>query len=989
MVMLSILIITLIALVVFLLLNGFIIMRDFSRTWLRYGAKHIFRVKQGINYYCELSVILLVVLIMAVASSVLKGAVTILATTVTTVDIAQFTTALRGTFSFYTTEIQSSSNHILLFFINPVLKMLAVLTLTCGIKMIFTRINEKAGGDCFNEADALYFSSLGVIFIIAIEILCHIQDVRLANMAGNIAYLLLDKFAYILIFLTMEEVIMLSSNKKRLLQTIDKYLITNHIEKKSILSGWKLAAFAYVLCLTMALPCFLGFQWIRDNTSLMTVFIIVLGIALIVMKRVFSNAWNLLGTVIFANTFSMHIIPLSNKSRLPVFWGLFVTGVLLVAFGIFYTKQLIMLFLIMAMAVSIITTGVVVTYYLSLGISSLLAGITSKDITPISLKRCFIYVGWVLSSLFRALASPAFIVMVAFMVVTCFPKTLKCEEIVANSSVIDTNGDWLYIDQEQSYYYAPVKYIELPEFFKRALVYQEDRSFFRQGEILPNTSNWHGVSLSVFRGRGGSNINAQLCKNVTFLDADGFPRDMSRKLAEVISGYMISQKETPEHIMELYTNVASFHGTFAGFRGINAASLYAFGKPINKLNHLQQLYLVNTLPRSISVKGDNVNIAYNEVQCDSTGQVKTVLLTKAKRWCDEGLISKKELNALKREELDFTNSRFISKIPIATRIRIENNLSAPGRHLSYITLENEEAMVRAYNKLQNSNIFRKRGAELEVASIVVDIHNGHIIAHYSSGIIDYTNYRDGFAIGSLGKPFIVMQMLEMGASPKITLYDGQIAGRKTPKNANHGWSKRYVTITEALSKSLNAPFVNIFPIMNPKNVFIKTERSYAGMGIRSEKRHTEMCEDTYNYPLGNRQMFVTEVAQAFQTLLNDGVCYPISDHETRDTIAPLRIYNPQNVAVVKKALSQTVVSGTMKAYRSMLPKGHIYYAKTGTSTRQQYGWAVISDGDLLVVSLASYGKSLGNKMKLGIEPLYGSSTAGLMSVLVYKEIMNK
>ena len=983
----SILIITLIAFMAFLLLTGYGIMKDYSRLILKHSAK-VFAGKQGVNYYSELATTLVVVLFIAIAAAVFKGAATILVAMATTEDIATFTTALRGTFSSYTTELQSPKHHILSFLFNPILKMLAVLTLMGGIRLFFARINKKAGGDCFNEADVLYFTSLGVLFLIAVEILCHIQSIKLVNAFGNIAYTLLDKFSYILIFLTLEEVMMLRSNKDRLTEAIDKYLITARIERKTMLSGWKQLILAYVLCLSMALPCYLGFQWIRDNITLMTVFIVVLGIALLVMKKVFSDAWNLMGTVMFASAFEMLIddIHFSNKSRLPVIIGLFGIGGLLVAFGIAFPRQLFMLLLIMAVAVCLMVFGIVTIYFLTMGICSLIACITKRDASTLSAEKCFTYVGWVLSSLPKAIAASVLVLTLAFMAITCFPKELRCDDIFVNSSVIDTNGNWLYVDENHDHFYAPVQFSELPEFFKKALVLQEDRGFFQQNDLLPNPSNWHGISLSVFRGRGGSNINAQLVKNITFLDSDGFPRDLSRKLSEMVSGYMVSQREMPEHIMELYINVASFHGTFAGFRGLNAAALYAFGKDIGQLNQLQQLYLLNTLPRSIFVKGENACIAYNAVQNDSTGLVKTVLLNKAQRWYDEGLISKKELNTLKRQDLAFTNCRYNSNIPTATRIRFERTRNIPGRHLSYITLENEQAMTRAYDGLRNSSVFKKNGAELEVASSVVDVHTGHIIAHYSSGMIDYTDYRDGFPIGSLGKPFIVTQMLEMGASPNFTLFDGPVDGRKTPRNANHPWKKRPVTITEALSHSLNAPFANIRQIMDPKPVFVNTERSYSKMGIRSEERHIVMCEDTYNYPLGLRQMYVTEVAQAFQTLMNDGVCYPLREFELGDTIVPIRIYEANNLAVVKQALSQTIVSGTMKAYRTSLPEGRTYYAKTGTSTRQQYGWAVVSDGNLLVVSLASYGRRQGDNMILGVEPLYGGSTAGLMSVLVYNEI---
>lgn len=987
--MASILIISLIALVAFLLLTGFGIMRDFSRSWIRHSGK-VFCSKQSINYYSELAVSLAVTLIIAFAAAALKGSATILVAMATTDDIAQFTTALRGTFSSYTTELQNPRNHILLFFLNPALKMLTVFMLIGGIKLYFKCINAKAKGECFNQADVLYFGSIGVLFLISTELLCHVQDVKIANMAGNIAYLLLDKFSYILFYLTLSGTMMLRSNKSHLNEAMDKYLVTNHIEKKIVLSSWRMIVLAYVMGLLLSLPYFIGLQWIRSNTVLMSAFIIVLGIAILIMKKVFADAWNLLGTVILSSAASEPIginKPFSNKLRPPVIIGLIIAGVLLVAFGITYPKQLFILLLIMVVAVCLSAFGIIVIYYLTMGIGYLVASIKRSNISTTSIEKSLSYMCWVLTSLFKAITASVAVTAMAFIAMTCFPKDLKYDNIFANSSVVDTNGNWLYINKDGiDHYYVPVYYEELPEFFKKILIVQEDRCFYEQDNVLPNTSNWHGISLSVFCGRGGSNINAQLCKNITFIDAEGFPRDMSRKLAEMVSGYMISQKERPEEIMELYVNVAAFHGTFAGFRGLNAASLYAFGKPINQLNHLQQLYMVNTLPRSIYVKGEDSRIAYNNVQNDSTGLVKKALINKAERWFNEGLISKKEFNALKREELAFTNCHYKTNIPTATRIRIEKNMSAPGRHLSYITLENEQAMTRAYDGLCNSSVFRKNGAELEVASIVVDVHTGHIIAHYSSGLIDYTDYRDGFPIGSLGKPFIVIQMLEMGASPNFILFDGQRDGRKTPKNANHGWSNRYVTITEALSKSLNAPFTNIRDIMNPKPVFINTESNYHKMGIRSEERHTDMCEDTYNYPLGIRQMYVTEVAQAFQTLMNDGVCYPLRDHETGDSLIPIRIYEAKNVAVVKQALSQTVKSGTMKAYRNILPEGRTYYAKTGTSTRQQYGWGVVSDGNLLVVSLASYGKSQSDNMTLGVEPLYGASTAGLMSVLVYNEI---
>ena len=987
--MISILIITLVSLVAFLLLMGMGLMRDFTCLWI----KHSLDVygKYNINYYSELATTIMVVFIIAIAAMLLKGAATILVAMLTSDNITTFTTALRGTFS-STTELQNPKSHILFLLLNPALKLCAVIALISGIKHYFIRINNKAGGDCYNEVDVFYFSSIGVLLLVTVEIMCHIQDIRYANMVGNIAYLLLDKASYIIVFLTLEEVRMMHSNKKQLIGNIDKYLVTSTMEKNTMITGWKQLLWTYICCLLFALPFFLGLQWVRDDITLVTIFIIVLCLALLIMKKAFSESWNLMGTVLFsfADTGEKPIInntTFCNKTRRLVFIGLFATGALLVAFLIAYPKQMFMLALIMIFSICLIASGIVIIYLLAIGVGFLISTITKSNTDILPIKKHLVYVCWVLTSLPRAIAVPASVVILAFMTITYFPKELICDDIFVNSSVVDTNGNWLFIDEgEGHHYYAPVKYDELPDFLIKAIINQEDRCFFRQHDLMPNKSNWHGISLSIFKGRGGSNLNAQVVKNFSFLDAQGFPRDLARKLVDMVGGYMLSMKKTPEEILEAYVNIASFHGSM-GYRGVNGASLFAFGRPVYQLNNLEQLYLANTLPRSSFVKGENGRIAYSSVQNDSTDQIRTVLIKKAERWFEEGIITKKTFNTLKRQDLAFTNCRYKSGIPVATRLRIESKMVTPGRHLSYITLENEQAMTRAYNELRDNSVFRKNGAELEVATIVVDVHTGHIISHYSSGIVDLTEYRDGFPIGSLGKSPIVTQMLEMGVSSESKLYDGKKDGRKTPKNANHGWSNKYVSFTEALSNSLNAPFVNLQDLnLNPKQVFLLNEEKYHKMGIRSELRHIEMSEDTYNYPLGNRQMFVTEIAQIYQTLLNDGLCLQLQDHETGETPSPTRIYNAQNVSVVKKALSETVKSGTMKAYQTSLPEGRTYYSKTGTSSKQEYGWAMLSDGNLLIVSLASYGKINGADMKLGVQPLWGADTAGLMSVLVYKEM---
>jgi hypothetical protein len=47
---------------------------------------------------------------------------------------------------------------------------------------------------------------------------------------------------------------------------------------------------------------------------------------------------------------------------------------------------------------------------------------------------------------------------------------------------------------------------------------------------------------------------------------------------------------------------------------------------------------------------------------------------------------------------------------------------------------------------------------------------------------------------------------------------------------------------------------------------------------------------------------------------------------------------------------------------------------------------VLSDGKIVIVCWASYGKQVNGSMRLGTEMSWGASAAGLFSVLIYNEL---
>ena len=141
-------------------------------------------------------------------------------------------------------------------------------------------------------------------------------------------------------------------------------------------------------------------------------------------------------------------------------------------------------------------------------------------------------------------------------------------------------------------------------------------------------------------------------------------------------------------------------------------------------------------------------------------------------------------------------------------------------------------------------------------------------------------------------------------------------------------------------------------------------------------------------------MTVFDIAQLYQTIFNDGIRIKLQAECLVDTAnVTKRIWSTNSINVIKDALSETIKTGTMQEHRNKLPKYKTFYSKTGTSSGKSNwrggkdGWCVFSDGETLIVCWASYGKRNGKQISLGTEPLFGSSTAGLFSVLIYNELL--
>lgn len=172
----------------------------------------------------------------------------------------------------------------------------------------------------------------------------------------------------------------------------------------------------------------------------------------------------------------------------------------------------------------------------------------------------------------------------------------------------------------------PVPIKKMPKNLKNAIVAVEDENFYRHGGIDPM-----GIARAILRNietgrkaQGASTIPQQLAR-ILYLSRE---KSYSRKLKEMVIAIKISQKYTKDQVLELYLNrIYLGHGMY----GVEAASNFYFGKPVDKLS-LSECALLAGLPQRPEI--------YSPFR--SMAKAKSRRSQVLDRMVDEGYITKKQ-----------------------------------------------------------------------------------------------------------------------------------------------------------------------------------------------------------------------------------------------------------------------------------------------------------------------------------------------------------
>jgi penicillin-binding protein 1A len=463
----------------------------------------------------------------------------------------------------------------------------------------------------------------------------------------------------------------------------------------------------------------------------------------------------------------------------------------------------------------------------------------------------------------------------------------------------------------------------------KAFIAIEDRRFYSHYGIDPwgilraavTNLLHHGVS------QGGSTLTQQLAKNL-FLTQE---RTIGRKLQEAELAIWLERKYSKNEILELYLNRVYFGD---GAYGVEAAAQRYFGKSAKNLT-LAEAAMLAGLVKSPS------RLAPNRNPQGAAKRAKTVLGAMA------------EAKFITEAQAQAAGAHPAATVKPAGAGTINYIADWIGEVLDDLVGQIDQDIVvetsidPRLQKLAESAVID----ELAAKSVKFNVSQGALVAMTPDGAIramvggrNYGESQYNRAVtakrqpGSAFKPFVYLTALEAGLTPDTVRQDApiNIKGWK-PENFEHEYLGP-VTLTQALSLSLNTVAVRLVQEVGAANVVRTAHR----LGISSK------LEPNASIALGTSEVSLTELVGAYVPFANGG--QGITPHvvlKIRTTGGKLlyarqpdqlgQVIDPRNVAMMNTMMEETLLSGT--ARRGEIP-GWTAAGKTGTSQDFRDAWFI-------------------------------------------------
>ncbi len=476
---------------------------------------------------------------------------------------------------------------------------------------------------------------------------------------------------------------------------------------------------------------------------------------------------------------------------------------------------------------------------------------------------------------------------------------------------------------------AAVKLRDLPPYLPKAFVAIEDRRFYSHYGIDPL-----GIGRALLRNvigsggmQGGSTLTQQLAKNL-FLTQE---RTVSRKIQEAILAIWLEHKYSKDQILELYLNRVYFG---SGSYGVEAAAERYFGKSARSVTLAEAAVLAGLMKAP-------TKLAPNRNPSGATERAGQVIAAMTQ----EGFVTEASAKVALAQPAMAVKEHKAGAVNYAADYvmdMLDDTIGAVEEDIVVTTTL--DAALETAGERSLSDSLNKSGGKYGVSQ-------GALVALDSDGGIkalvggrDYTDSQFDRAVtakrqpGSAFKPFVYLSAIEKGLTPDTVREDGPINVKGwQPEN----YSREYfgpVTLTKALSLSLNTVAVRLGLEVGAKTV-VKTAHR---LGITSE------LQPNASIALGTSEVTPLELAAAYTPFSNGGIgIQPHIISRVRTAAGKLlyqrkassfgRVVDSQYLAMMNTMMQETLLTGT--AHKAELP-GWQAAGKTGTSQDWRDAWFV-------------------------------------------------
>ncbi|MGW7050204.1 transglycosylase domain-containing protein [Streptomyces sp. NPDC054887] len=522
---------------------------------------------------------------------------------------------------------------------------------------------------------------------------------------------------------------------------------------------------------------------------------------------------------------------------------------------------------------------------------------------------------------------------------------------------------------------------EIPQEMQDAVIAAENESFEDDWGVDPMGMGRAIVNMAMGQEtQGGSTITQQYVKNL-YLDQD---QTIKRKFTELIISLKVGVTDDKRDVMEGYLNTA-YYGRDA--YGIQAASQAYFGKNSEKLNASQSAFLAALLkgPNLYNPDGglgDNASSEENTKRAearwswilDREVEVGRMTQADADKWKKAGFPELKDSEQAtglggQKGYLVETAKKYVLKQTDITPEQL-----ALGGYRIYTTFDKlkVKAMETAVNKTKKEFLDPKARPEtdklVQFGSASVDVDTGAIVALYGGDGWDkkhFTNNADtsGVPVGSTWKPYVLAAAMQHGtyktaptglsplskynANDLIVIRDqngnpipgknGQPFRQKNESDKAYG----YVTLREAMEKSINTPFVQLGVDVGHEHVAQMAEDT----GILRQT----MDKNNASFYLGTSTPSAIRMADSYATFAASGkhhepysvtkVLYKGQKQPGFDKPRAKRAMDPEvadNVTDVLKNVIESDEGTGQKAQKLGRPAA----GKTGTTDKNKSAWFV-------------------------------------------------